>query len=372
MKRFKLPFPYYYAILGGILFVIIATVRSYFTLIYWNELEMERLKRYFIVHVMNYVLWGFLAPVVYYLVKKYRIYAPASASEKIKALVVSFLMAASHEVLSNVLYIVPAHYLGFEEFTQKTCDHLIKATPSALVSRFIEYWIIYAFFTAIDFQIRFRKKQREFVEMEKQLSQAEMKALKSQLQPHFLFNTLNTISALMEFNISGAQKIVSNLGGLLRKVLDGNKQNFTPLSEEIDFIRNYLNIEQVRFSDRLEVKYNIEEGVLNTPVPNLLLQPLVENAIKHGFSNQTGSGVIEVMAKKLPDGNVQLIVKDDGAGTDTPEKDLLKSGIGLHNVKDRLELIYKDNCKFEIKAQKDVGFEVLITIPGKKLSKKEN
>lgn len=365
MKRFKLPFPYYYAILGGILFVIIATLKSYFQLVYWNEFDLERLKKHFIVHVLNYVLWGLLAPIVYYLVKKYRIYTPASFSEKIKAIVVSFLMASSHEILSNLVYLVPAHYLGFEPFTNETCKYLVRAMPSALVSRFIEYWIIYAFFTAIDFQKQFRDKQLELVELEKQLSQAEMQALKSQLQPHFLFNTLNTISALMEFNIKGAQKIVSNLGGLLRKVLDSNKENFTPLNEEIDFIRNYLNIEQVRFSDRLEVRYDIQEGVLNTPVPNLLLQPLVENAIKHGFSNQTGKGIIEVSAKKLDEEYIQLIVKDDGIGSQRPESELINAGIGLKNVKDRLNLIYKSDYKFEIRTALSKGFEVIISIPVK-------
>lgn len=363
MKRFKLPFPYYYAILGGILFVIIATLKSYFTLVYWNEYEMERLKQHFIVHCLNYILWGVLAGVVYYLVKKYRIYSPAPLSERVKAVIVSFLMASMHEILSNVIYLIPGHYFGFEPFTKKVCEYLIRATPSALVSRFIEYWIIYAFFTAIDFQKQFRDKQVELVDMEKQLSQAEMKALKSQLQPHFLFNTLNTISALMEFNIKGAQKIVSNLGGLLRKVLDSNKRNFTPLSEEIDFIKNYLSIEQVRFSDRLEVKYNIEEEVLNVPVPNLLLQPLVENAIKHGFASQTGKGIIEVIAQKVDKDFVRLIVRDDGSGTQKPESELIKTGIGLKNVKDRLELIYKSDFKFEINTGKEKGFEVIITIP---------
>lgn len=363
MKKFKLPFPYYYAILGGVLFVIIATLKSYFTLIYWNEYELARLKQHFIVHCLNYILWGVLAGVVYWLVKKYRIYSPAPLSERVKALIVSFLMASLHEFLSNVIYLVPGHYFGFEPFTEKTCEYLIRAMPSALVSRFIEYWIIYAFFTAIDFQKQFRDKQRELVDMEKQLSQAEMKALKSQLQPHFLFNTLNTISALMEFNIKGAQKIVSNLGGLLRKVLDSNKQNFTPLSEEIDFIKNYLSIEQVRFSDRLEVKYDIEEDTLNTPVPNLLLQPLVENAIKHGFASQTGKGIIEVIAKKVDDKYIRLTVKDDGSGTQKHENELINTGIGLKNVKDRLELIYKSDYKFQIITGVEKGFEVIITIP---------
>ena len=364
MNRFKLPFPYRYAILGGILFVIIATVRSYFQLIYWRELDLEILKRHFIVHIMNYVLWGLLAPVVYFLVKKYRIYAPAPLGEKMKALLVSLLMASMHEMLSNILYHVPAHYLGIEPFTDKMCYILVSAFPSAFMSRFIEYWIIYAFFTAIDFQKRFRDQQVELVEKEKQLSKAQMKALKLQLQPHFLFNTLNTISALMEFNIKGAQKIVSNLGGLLRKVLDSNKQNFTPLSEEIEFTQNYLNIEQVRFSDRLEIHYKIDEDILNTPVPNLLLQPLVENAIKHGFSKQTGEGNIEVTARAAG-AYIQLTVKDDGSGTDLPKKDLLQAGIGLQNVKDRLQLIYKEDFTFEINSTKDKGFEAKISIPRK-------
>lgn len=362
MKQFKLPFPYKYAILGGFLFVIIASIRSYLRLIYWNQLNPENLQRHISVHFVNYMLWGLLVPIVYYLSKKYRIYNPASASEKFKAVLVSIILAAIHETLSNVMYLVPAHFLNIEPFSQKVLKHIITAFPSAFASRLIEYWVIYGILTAIDFQKKFRDKQVELVKKEQQLSKAQMKALKLQLQPHFLFNTLNTISSMMEFNVRDTQKVVSNLGNLLRKVLDSNKQNFTPLNDELAFTKNYLDIEQFRFNDRLNIKYSINQDILQVPVPNLLLQPLVENAIKHGFANQTGQGTIEVMAKNM-DTHIQLVVKDDGKGTDLLKDELLTTGIGLKNVNDRLALIYKTDYTFEIKSEKDKGFEAIINLP---------
>jgi two-component system LytT family sensor kinase len=169
----------------------------------------------------------------------------------------------------------------------------------------------------------------------------------------------------MEFDTKGAQKIVSKLGSLLRGVLDKDKRNFIPLREELAFIKSYLDIEQVRFNDRLELRYNIDEQALDALVPSLILQPLVENAIKHGFAHKTGKGLIEVAAIRQGD-QVNLQIRDDGEGSNYDTDQLLSPGIGLKNVQDRLNLLYPQMSRMEIITSPGKGFEVNITIPYKR------
>ena len=157
-------------------------------------------------------------------------------------------MALIHEVISNLIYYVPMHFLGIVEFTNERMQFVIGAFPSAVISRLIEYWILYAIFTSIDYQRMFRDKQVELAQLESQLSGAQLNALRFQLQPHFLFNTLNTVSSLMEFDKKKSQKVLSQLGNLLRRVLDEKQRNMVELWEELEFIRSYLNIEQVPVS----------------------------------------------------------------------------------------------------------------------------
>lgn len=282
-----------------------------------------------------------------------------------KVLLASFGLAIFHEAFSNVMWFLPMHIFDIHPFTQKDVEHIIGMFPSALISRLIEFWIIFGVFTAIDFQRKYRDKQIQLAQLESQLSGAQLNALRLQLQPHFLFNTLNTISSLMEINIKDAQKIVSKLGNLLRIVLEKNKKNKTPFREELEFIKSYLDIEAVRFIDRLNIEYHIEPDTLSAVVPSLILQPLVENAFKHGFSNQTENSQITVSAKRVAE---QLIisVKDDGNGTTKSKDTLLSTGIGLKNVKERLDLIYKNAYTFDIKSGTQQGFEVILKIPYEK------
>lgn len=226
----------------------------------------------------------------------------------------------------------------------------------------MEYWILYAILTSLDYRRKLRNKHLEFVQLESQLAGAQLNALRLQLQPHFLFNTLNTISSLMEFDIKKSQKIVSQLGSLLRTVLDENTNKTIPLREELEFVKSYLAIEQVRFADRLNIQYELDERSLDALVPSLILQPLVENAIKHGFSNKIEAGTITVTTQRIGQ-TVQFSVRDDGRGSNIPTGQLLGKGIGLKNAKQRLDLIYKDQYDFSIISGSGKGFEIAITIP---------
>lgn len=362
MKWNKLPLPYGYFILIGLGLGLLLALRAYLPYIYWGDTEKYNFQRMGIPHIINYVFWGMLVPIVYYFTQKYPLIELSQKRVAFKAILVSIIIALAHESLTNIIWLVPLHVLGLEKITSERMDYVIGSLPSAIISRLIEYWILFFIFAALSYYKKYKDKQIELAKLESQLSNAELNALRLQLHPHFLFNTLNTISSLMEINIKDAQKIVSKLGLLLRTLLDKERENFIPLHEELNFIKSYLDIEQVRFHDRLRIQYDIAEDTLEVPVPALILQPLVENAIKHGFAKQTGPGIITLTSNKV-NNYLEWSVKDDGNGSAYALEILLQSGIGLKNVKERLELLYGEAAIFSITTAPGAGFEVQLRLP---------
>lgn len=365
MASRKLPIPYFYAILASIALGSLVGLRNYLMfMVYYDKMEAFRWDRGWFIHVVNYLTWALILPFVYYVFN--RIQEHPSANNGIiflRILLGGTLLALLHESISNFLFYPPLHFLGVEKITMKTVRHVISVLPAAIITRLIEFGIIFAVITAIELRRKYRDKQLELAQLEGQLSSAQLNALRLQLQPHFLFNTLNTISSLMEFDKKRAQKVVSQLGNLLRFVLSQDKHNLAPLREEIEFIRNYLNIEEARFPDRLTIEYKIDEQALEAQVPTLILQPLVENAVKHGFANRTGPGKITLACQKIDGGQVMVTVKDDGRGSSRPVEELAASGIGLKNVRERLKLTYRENYIFSVQSREGQGFEATIIIP---------
>jgi two-component sensor histidine kinase len=346
---------------------IILGTKWYLAFFYWDELEKFSWFRYFAPQFINNTLWGLLVPVVYYFLQKFNMAKGAPRSEKIKAIIASLALAGFHEIMSYVVWFFPSDWMGWFRFNLKEFDYIVGAFPTGFISRVVEYWIIYGILSAMDYAKKYRVKQLELVQMESQLANAQLSALRLQLQPHFLFNTLNTISSLMEINIKDAQKMVSRLGNLLRSVLDKNKKARVSLREELNFTENYLSIERMRFLDRLAVEFDVDESLLEAQVPSLILQPLAENAIKHGFSQKTDPGKIIIRVRRHGKSYMKLSVIDDGVGTDRPNKYLLDGGIGLKNVEERLNLIFKGEAKMDIESKAGDGFSVHLTLPVKNL-----
>ena len=362
MSLQKLPIPYWLTILIGFGVGLLFALKTYLMYLYWEELEYYRFEKHALVPIVNYTLWGFLLPLAYYFISRYKVGRRSSWRENGLAVAGSLLMAFIHESLSNVVYYVPMTLLDRVPYEGEIMQRILRSFPSAMVDRLIEYWILYAVVSGLAYQRKYQEKQLELAQLESRLSSAQLDALKLQLQPHFLFNTLNTISSLMEIDVKDAQKIVSRLGTLLRSVLDKNKRNEVALREELAFVRSYLDIEQVRFQDRLDIEYRIGEDALGCFVPSLILQPLVENAVKHGFTPQTGKGVIRLSAFTRGQ-RLYLSVEDDGRGAARDRKTLLSSGTGLQNVRDRLDLLYKDVYSLSIETAPGAGFAVRIELP---------
>src|SRR6266404_190715 len=193
----------------------------------------------------------------------------------------------------------------------------------------------------------FRASELAQSSLKTDLAQAQLRALKMQLHPHFLFNTLHSISSLVLEDPSKANSMIARLGDFLRLTLENSEQQLVTLKEEIEFLRTYLEIEQVRFGDRLTVAFDMEPTTLSAAVPHLILQPVVENAIQHAVAPRTAQSEIDVTAKRR-DGSLRLEVKDNGPGMSTNADPLDRQGVGLNNVRARLEQIYGNDFRFEL------------------------
>jgi two-component system LytT family sensor kinase len=206
------------------------------------------------------------------------------------------------------------------------------------------------------------RSEARLEEQQRLLMQARLEALASQINPHFLFNTLNSVSSLIRVSPEQARTMINRLARIMRGRLR-NQDHFAPLREELDFVEDYLSIELVRFGDKLQVVKQIDPSTLDLLVPSMLLQPLIENSIKHGISSKVGGGTITLRTSNLG-GRLAVVVEDDGVGI--PEAELagiLSRGIGVSNVKERLQVLYRQDYRMTIDSQPGRGTRIEIEIP---------
>ncbi|MCZ2154303.1 MAG: histidine kinase [Bryobacterales bacterium] len=222
-----------------------------------------------------------------------------------------------------------------------------------------------ATFFAITIPVKIWNNQRYESKLKEQnilLMEAKLEALSRQINPHFLFNTLNSVSSLIRINPDQARKVVYRLSHILRRLLR-QQEHFVPLREEISFIDDYLTIEAVRFGDKLRFEKRIDEAALDWPVPNMLLQPLIENCIKHGISRKVEGGAILIEAA-IRRGKLVLAVSDDGMGIDEKERDkIFQKGIGLSNTRQRLHVLYAGRFKFDVVSAPSQGTQFVLELP---------
>jgi len=208
-----------------------------------------------------------------------------------------------------------------------------------------------------------QERERRAAELEARLTSAKLQALRMQINPHFLFNTLNSIAALVYVNPRAADEMLGDLSELLRRSLDSMEEQEIPLAQELEFIGAYLSIEQQRFGERLRLEQNVPDELMKALVPALILQPLVENAIRHGIEAQRGPGLISIEAKQ-EDTHLHLMVRDNGRGL--PGAGLNSSGrrgIGLANTQARLRELYGQDQRFSFGKAEPQGCRVDIHLP---------
>jgi two-component system LytT family sensor kinase len=198
-------------------------------------------------------------------------------------------------------------------------------------------------------------------QLETRLVEARLRTLEAELHPHFLFNTLHAISSLVHTNPDAADRMISRLSDLLRITFDRTGSVGISLQEELEFLQKYLEIEQTRFQDRLTVQFEIDPATLDADVPRLILQPIVENAIKHGVSPRSGPGFVKI-SSRIDGDRVWLEVRDNGVGLSGSARSQFRSGVGLSNTRDRLECLYGEAQTLEF-SEGDGGLTVRIALP---------
>jgi two-component system, LytTR family, sensor kinase len=303
-------------------------------------------------NLVIFYLWALLTPLVWFLGKR----LPIERPRPILSFSLLFILGVPGSLLHLILLQQSGQFfLGWIKLYQ-TPVPIITLIIGMGASNIMFYWVI---IIASQADIYFRR----YTEREQFLIKAQLQALKTQLHPHFLFNTLNAISQLVYDNAEEAEKTISRLSDLLRFSLKSEQTQEVTLREELDFLRMYLEIQQTLMQDRLEVVWRVLPETLDAFVPNMILQPLVENSIRHGIAPRISGGKIKIVATR-EDKWLTLRICDDGIGISQANKRTKQFGIGVSNTGRRLKHLYGKEYKFKIApATEGEGTVALLKIP---------
>lgn len=360
----RMPIPFLYVLGTGVLLGIVIGFKSLIPYLYFGDLAEYEWEKSALPHIINYLFWPFLVPLIYWTFERFRMVKVAPLSDKVKTVLMSLLVPFIHEATTTAIYFFILNWADLYDFNERSFSYVKAAFPSVYIGRIVEFWIIYGLFAAFDFYKKYKDKQAELVRIEAQLNRTKLAVLKMQLQPHFLFNALNSISSLMDIDVKKAQTVTAKLGDLLRGILEQDNRVFIALEEELNYVKTYLDIEKIRFEDRLNIIYEIDQNALNYQLPILLIQPLVENAIKYGVAPTSKNVELKVSAR-IYDEFLKVTVQDNGKGQEQTKSDMLNKGVGLRNIKERLDQFYSNAYQLHIETKPNEGFRIEICLPTK-------
>lgn len=320
---------------------------------------------YLVAWLLGAYVWAFLTPAILWLARRFTV----ERRNWRRRVALHLLLSAGFSVfelsLESVLYTRLHLFPSMKNFRGAFVQLLIVGFHGGVLN----YWIVLGIQWAVLYYRGYQERSREVLqfelrasELQSQLIGAQLNALKMQLQPHFLFNTLNAITVLVRQQRSkDAEQMLGHLSDLLRGVLEDVDAQEVSLRRELEYLQLYLAIEQVRFPDRLRVEISADPATQDASVPQLILQPIVENAIRHGIGQSSSAGRILISASKV-DGMMALRVQDDGPGL-LPRERSEDQGIGLANTRARLQQLYGQDAKLEIENCDRGGVVVTMNIP---------
>jgi signal transduction histidine kinase len=338
---------------------LVFTLQGYFTS-YRSERPVPFMESFYMQMIWAYV-FALATPLVLWAVTRIPLERDNWVRSALLHLPISVVLAVVLTALGRVLIWLRWGWpqgkpLTFESITRFVIANFTEAIGIYLLIALTGY--------AFSYYRRFREGQVRTLQLEAQLSHAQLQALKMQLHPHFLFNTLHSISALLHKDAEAARKMITRLGDFLRLTLENSGSQEVTLRQEMEFLSCYLEIERIRFQDRLVTRMNVAQHTLDAKVPNLILQPIVENAIRHGIAPRSTQGLIEIEAKQR-NGTLRIQVRDNGPGLSLhrTSENLFKKGLGLANTETRLEQLYGTAHTFNLSNNPDGGLIVTLEIP---------
>ena len=319
---------------------------------FWQEMRLP---------LLNYLIFATFTPIVFQISLRFPIERSNWHGRSAMYVGGAIVFAIAHVVVRMLVYPVvnemtkEAFPVGWSLFTRLFLYNVLDDCIAV-------YLPVVAIAHVLWYYHEFRDRELRTSQLETRLAQAQLKALKSQLQPHFLFNTLHSISTLMLTNVRAADTMLARLSDLLRMSLDNNTVQETTLNREMQFVTGYLEIEQMRFEDRLTVRCDVHPDTFDARVPHLLLQPLVENAIRHGASRRTEGGEVWITVERQND-NLHIQVGDNGPGFSPNPEWKARHGLGLNATRERLQVFYGDRQRLDVRSAPGRGTTVSVLLP---------
>ncbi|HEY7233193.1 MAG TPA: histidine kinase [Gemmatimonadaceae bacterium] len=305
----------------------------------------------------DWYVWALLAPGIFWLTRRFNFTRRPWRSLAVHLPATIVFLVARMQLRIFVGAVIPAVRMG---------------PPGLLASMALQvfvYWAIVAAAVALEYQRMYRDEQLAAIDLKTQLARAQLGLLKMQLQPHFLFNTLNAISEQVHADPDGAERMITHLSELLRHTIGSAEAQEISLGEELALLERYLVIQRARFAGRLEVTLDVDAGAMQALVPNLVLQPLVENAIRHGIAPRASGGQVEVIARRNLQKQLLLLeVRDDGIGLEAARARRHaapgdREGVGVPNTTSRLRQLYGTNYAFTLEGRANGGTVASLTLP---------
>ena len=313
------------------------------------------------LNLVQFYVWAVLSPLVFRFSRRFPIeFRPLNVRNLLLYFPALISFAGIHQVIHlAVLWSITPRWR--QKYPALTDCYRAYFAFGFYIDLIIALLIVIAVHALLYYQ-NFRASELAQSSLKTQLAQAQLRALKMQLHPHFLFNTLHSISSLVLEDPQKANSMIARLGDFLRLTVDNSDQQLVTLKEETEFLRCYLDIEQVRFGDRLTVTFELEPQTLSAQVPHLILQPMVENAIQHAIAPRSARGHINIEAKRL-NSLLRVAITDNGPGISSNANLPWKQGVGLTNVRTRLQQIYGPDFRFELMNTKGGGVTAFMEIP---------
>lgn len=312
----------------------------------------------FVFFISNYCFWALIIEYIYGAVKPFK----ASSKWNFSSLITSFfsllILVIIHLIITNIVYysflILTTHINVLDAF-QAFQPYILKS----ILSRVVDLIVIIALLKILQTYFSAQKQKMQILSLENELNMAQLETLRWQLNPHFLFNSLHTLNTLIGYDDDRAQEMIIKITNLLRKMLSQKEVHLITFKDELEYFKNYLEIEQERFYDRLVINTHIDKKAYNILVPTLILQPLIENAFKHGISKIEGKGLIDLKVLFI-DNRLEIEISNS-ISNDYSILIQNSTKIGLQNLKKRLDRVYGENYKFSTK-KKGVLFIAKLTI----------
>jgi two-component system LytT family sensor kinase len=305
----------------------------------------------------EWLFLGALTPIIYYLARRFPLRRETAGRTLAMHLLGSLLLCVGWASAGVVLRHALRRFSGPNSFDPSLASWTLTSLPWSVFMYFTVLGCVYAF----TYFVEAREREAQAARLAAQLAEARLGALRMQLNPHFLFNSLNAIGVLVrDQKTAAASRMLELLGDVLHSVLRGDSRHEIPLGEEIQFLEQYLAIEQIRFSDRLIVRWEIDANARYALVPGLILQPIVENALRHGIAKRSDAGTIEIVARR--DGqDLVLSVRDDGP--EPFDANASEPGVGLTNIRERLRTLYGEHAALSLESPAGGGAMAIIRLP---------